>query len=352
MIFRHPSWLLGGAVLVASTLASGASSKAKVAPAVVADIAPVHSLVARVMDGVGMPSLILPPGASPHSYSMKPSEARALQSADVVFWVGPSLTPWFGNASESLTPAAAVIPLMESDGVTLLPFRESATFEKHDHAHGEGHGHSDAHAHEDEHAHKDEHAGEDKHAHEDEHGDVHKEAHGHAEGAIDPHLWLDPENAKVWLDAIARALADADPANGNAYLANAAAGSDELDALTERLDADLAAVRGRPFVVFHDAYHYFEARFEVKAAGAVALSDASDPGPARVAEIRQLVADTAALCVFSEPQFEPKLVATVIEGTDARSAVLDPIGAELTPGPGLYPALLENLKDQLIVCLD
>jgi zinc transport system substrate-binding protein len=337
------------ALLLALPAAAGA------APRVAADIPPVHSLAARVMQGVAEPELILPPGASPHGHSMRPSEAQALAEAEVVLWVGPALTPWLEPRIEALAPGARSVPLVEAPGTRLLPIRTGARFEGHDHGHGEhahdDHGHGE-HAHDD-HGHDDHDHGE--HAHEEHgHGHDHDDGHahgGHAHGAMDEHAWLDPANARAWLFAIAEALAEADPANAAAYRANAEAGADELEALEREIEARLAPVRDTPYIVFHDAYQYFEARFGVAAAGAISLGDASRPSAARIREIREVVAETGAVCAFAEPQFAPKLVETVIEDTEARAATLDPLGATLPLGPDLYPALLETLAADLVSCL-
>jgi zinc transport system substrate-binding protein len=373
---------------VAAMLLSG-TAMAEV-PRVAVDIAPVHSLVARVMDGVGEPGLILQPGASPHEYNLRPSEAALLQEADVVVWVGPDLTPWMQDAVETLAGGAAQLTLMQAEGTVLLPFREGALFEAHVHghdAHGHGeHGHDD-HGHEDhghgEHGHDDhghgEHGhddhGHDDHAHDDhghdehghdEHGhddhahdDHEHDEHGHEEhahddhghGANDPHVWLSPANAALWLDLIAARLSAADPANAGAYFANAAAGKAELGALETEIGAILDPVRGGRFVVFHDAYQYFEAAFDFPASGAISLSDATDPSPARIAEIQARVAEEGIACVLSEPQFNPGIVAVVMEGTEARTAVLDPLGTALEPGSALYPAMMRGLATTLAGCL-
>ncbi|MEO3414493.1 zinc ABC transporter substrate-binding protein [Roseovarius sp. CAU 1744] len=332
-------------------------------PRVATDIAPVHSLVARVMDGLGAPDLVISQGASPHEYSLRPSEAGALQEAGLVFWVGEDLTPWMKDAIETLAGNAEVIGLLDSDGVTRLPFREGALFESHDHGHGhedhDEHDHDENHGHEhDDHAHEADHGDEhDGHAH-DEHGDEHDDhddhvgghdGHHHAEH--DPHVWLSPQNAAVWLNAIAAALSAADPENAGTYYANAAAGRQELAALSDEIEATLDPVRGGKFVVFHDAYQYFESAFDFPASGAISLGDASDPSPARIAEIQGRVADEGIACVLSEPQFNPNLVATVMGGTQAKSAILDPLGTGIEPGPGLYPNLLRNLADTLADCL-
>lgn len=313
-------------------------------PAVVVDILPVHSLVARVMDGVGSPELVVPPGASPHGFAMRPSQARKLASADLVVWVGEGLTPWLEDSLDSLAPDAARLTLLELPGLPLLENRESASFDAHEDEHGDSHGDDDDH--EGEH-HDDDH----EHEHEAHHEDGDGDHHDHDHGLYDPHAWLDPEIAAAWLVAIAEELTRIDPDHAEIYAANAEEGTAELTALQERIDAQLAPVRGTPFIVFHDAYSYFERRFDVSAAGAVSLGDARAPGAARVSEIRSRIEEADAACVFSEPQFEPKLVATLIEGTGARSGVLDPLGASLEPGPDLYPALLGTMADSLVECL-
>ena len=322
-------------------------------PQVATDIPPVHSLVSQVMGDLGTPKLILPPGASPHGYAMRPSEARALQNADVTFWMGPDLTPWLGRAIKSLTGNAINVALSNSEDLVRHPFRTGAPFDSHDH-HGDEHeeAHKDDHSdHGDEHkeAHKDDHGDhgdEHKEAHKDDHGD-----HGDEHDGLDPHLWLDPANARILLDVISSTLAGLDPTHADTYRANAAQAKKAIEALTRELDTALRPIRGRPFIVFHDAYQYFEHRFNVEASGSITMGDASSPGPARIAAIRQKVQALGAHCVFSEPQFQSKIITTVIEGTTARLATLDPLGATLKPGPELYSQLLRNLGDNLLTCL-
>jgi zinc transport system substrate-binding protein len=327
-------------------------------PRVAVDIAPVHSLVARVMQGVGEPSLIVPPGASPHEHSLRPSEAAALQEADLVFWIGEDLTPWMAGAVETLAGDADVTTLLDADGVTLLDFREGALFEAHSHDHGDHeHDHDDDHTHDHDHAH----AGEDAHDHDHDHDHDehaadhdhehdHADDHGHAHGAHDPHAWLSPGNATAWLDVIAAELSSADPDNAGAYFANSAAAKADLETLATEVNETLEPVRGLRFIVFHDAYQYFESAFDFPASGAISLSDATDPSPARIAEIKARVADENIQCVLAEPQFDAGLVATVMDGTEARSAVLDPLGSDLEPGPDLYPQLMRNLASALAGC--
>ncbi|MEM8849543.1 MAG: zinc ABC transporter substrate-binding protein [Pseudomonadota bacterium] len=372
-----------GALLAVGTAMAPAMADV---PRVAADIAPVHSLVARVMDGVGEPALVIPPGASPHEYSLRPSEAAALQEADLVFWVGHDLTPWLESAVETLAEGAEVTTLLEVDEVNLLDFREGALFEAHahgdddhgDHGHGDEAGHDDhddhAHAEEaaadgdehgdhdhdhdhaeeaaDDHDHDHDHAEEaaDDHDHDEEHA-AHDDHAGHDHGEHDPHAWLSPDNAAVWLNVIAAKLSAADPENAGAYFANAAAGRAEIDALKGEIDATLAPVRGGNFIVFHDAYQYFETAFDIPAAGAISLGDAADPSPARIAEIQARVRDEGIDCVLAEPQYNPAMVTTVLDGTEAGTGVLDPLGSDLEIGQALYPQLLRNLADALADCL-
>jgi zinc transport system substrate-binding protein len=319
---------------------------------VAVDIAPVHSLVARVMAGVGSPDLIVPPGASPHEYNLRPSEAAALQEADLVFWMGEDLTPWLEGAIDSLAGGATVTTLLESDGTQLLDIREGALFEAHDHddhadhdnhADHEGHDHADH----DDHGHDDH----DAHGHEHEHDDDHADQHGHAHGTHDPHAWLSPQNAQNWLTLIAAQLSAVDPENAGTYDANAKAAQEDLSALTDELATMLAPVRGGRFIVFHDAYQYFEHAFDFPASGAISISDATDPSPARLAEIRARIRDEGVDCVLTEPQFNPGLVATVLEGSTAKTAVLDPLGATLEPGTDLYPHIIRNMARTLADCL-
>ena len=280
-------------------------------PQVATDIPPVHSLVSQVMGELGTPKLIIPPGTSPHGYAMRPSEARALQAADVVFWMGQDLTAWFGRAIKALATNATTVALSESKDLIRHPYRTTKNFDTHTHDEGEH----------------------------------------DATAKIDPHLWLDPDNALIFLDVIATTLARLDAIHADTYLTNAAQAKAALEVLKLELNTIVQPIRGRPFIVFHDAYHYFEHRFDVEAAGSLSIGDASSPGPARIAAIRGKVQTLGATCVFSEPQFEPKIIATVIEKTAARSGTLDPVGATLKPGPNQYSQLLRHLAHGLLTCL-
>ena len=293
------------------------------APAVVAATKPVHSLVSAVMGDTGAPTLLVKGAASPHTYSLRPSDAAALESADIVFWTGHGMELFLGEALETLSTEATVVELAEAPGIELLPIREGGAFEAHSHG-DEDHDHD--------------------HAHED-------EGHDHEEGEGDMHFWLDPENAKLMVTEIARVLSAADPDNAAIYAANAEAEQARLDALSEELKTTLVPVAGKPFLVFHDAYQYFENRFDLDVAGTVTVSPEAMPGAARIDELRAKVAELGATCVFAEPNFEPAIVSTIVEGTAAKAGVLDPEGASLTEGPDLYHQLLQGIATGLVDCL-
>ncbi len=282
------------------------------APGVAASIAPIHSLVARVMEGRGTLKLLLPPGASPHDNALRPSDARALADASLVIWMGPAIEPWLERPIDALARDATVLRLDRTEGLTRLRLREGAAFE----------------------------------ADEEEDAD---EAH---QDATDPHLWLDPRNAALWLDEIARALAKLDPNGADRYIANAAAGRAELAALEARIDARIAPFRGRPYIVLHDAFYYFERRFDVEAAGAIALSDARPPGPVlRIAAIHDRLRQGDIRCIFREPQGNASLAERIARDAGVEIGSIDPLGAGLAPGPGLYPALISGLAESLASCL-
>jgi len=314
---------------------------------VVASIKPIHSLVAGVMRGVGEPELIVKGAASPHTYALRPSDAAALERAKLVFWVGPDMEAFLGKALDSLAGQARVIGLAEADGLKLLPPREGGTFEAHSHdADGQGEAeHAEA-SHDD-----DGHDGHDDAGHEHGAHDHDGDDHGHEHGAFDMHLWLDLENAKAMVSVIETALSQADPANLATYRANAEAMTASIDTLSRDVEAQLAPVRGRGFIVFHDAYQYFEHRFGVPAAGSITVSPEVMPGAERIAAIRTRVEELGATCVFAEPQFEPRLVDVIVEGTQAKAGVLDPEGGSLTEGPELYFDLVRNLASSLRDCL-
>lgn len=323
--------LIGSAV---ATIFS--ATQASALEGVVASIRPVHSLVSAVMDGVGEPQLVVRGGGSPHAYSMRPSEAGMLEQAKVVFWVGPGLETFLEKPLETLAGGARLVALSQTPGLTLLDTRESGAFEAH--AHDDGDHDHDGHAESD---------------HDEAHGDEHEHEEAHADGheSKNMHVWLDPENARQMVRQIAATLSEIDPENAAAYEANATALDARFDALIAETNETLAPVRGKPFVVFHDAYQYFEYRFDIPASGSITVSPEVQPGAQRLSEIHDKIAELDAACVFSEPQFEPKHVTLVTEGTDARSGVLDPLGADIGEGPELYFTLIGNVAQSLAGCL-
>ncbi len=326
-------------ILIAAILVASMASTTKAETAVVASIKPLHSLVAAVMEGVGVPGLLVEGAGSPHTYSMKPSQARMLQSADVVFWIGHDLETFLKKPLETLAAKAKTVELIDAHDLAKLEFREGGAFEAHDHAEVDDHAHK-----EDDHKHKgDDHKDDDHkdHDHKDDHDD-----HG-----MDPHVWLDPVNAKALVHEIAEALVAADPGNAAKYEANAKMLMAKLDALIVDVSTELEPVKSKGFVVFHDAYHYFEKRFGLKASGTITVSPESIPGARRVVEIREKIGKLGVACVFAEPQFEPKLVSTVLEGSNAKSGVLDPLGASLKDGPNLYFELIREMAGSFKTCL-
>ena len=339
--------------LLASTLLSTSTFAAQAEIKVVASIKPVQSLVAVVMEGVGTPELIVQGASSPHTYALKPSQAQDLENADVVFWVGHELEAFLEKPLEAIATEARVVELLDAHGLTKLEFREGGAFDEHDHEeHAEDkhddHDH-DEHAedkHED-HDH-DEHAEGEEHSHE-EHAESKHDDHGH--GEFNPHIWLDPVNAKALVHEIEETLVEVDPENAAKYEANAKSVSEKLDSLVGEISAQLKPIKGKGFVVFHDAYQNFENRFGLSAVGSITVSPEVLPGAERVSELQGKVKDLSATCVFSEPQFEPKLVATVTEGTQAKTGVLDPLGTSIENGPELYFTLIRNMANSFQACL-
>ena len=350
-IMMNRSWLIAACMTMVPLRADALD--------VVADIAPVQSLVAMVMGDVATPKVLIPPSASPHGYAMRPSEAASLQDAQLVFWIGPDLTPWLEAPIDNLAGNARVVSLLDLAETRRLGWREE--MDGHDHGHGhdhDDHGHGD-HAHDgqehehaeghDDHGHDHEHehaAGHDDHGHDHDHG----HSHDHGPGSIDPHAWLDPRNASLWLGLIAEELAAIDPDNAETFRENAAAAQAEILTLEGELRAQLAPVRDQGFVVYHDAYQYFEDAFGVRAVGSVRLGDATSPSAARVVALRDTVRDFGVRCAMSEPQFDPRILTSTL-GDEINIGVLDPLGSEIEPGPALYTTLLSSMADSLVVCL-
>jgi len=340
-------------LFVAVSVMVGITSAARAeAPRIVTDVAPVTSLVAALTDGVSGPHQLVPQGASPHDTRLKPSGAAALTQADIIVQVGAGLTPWLTDARETLGAGADVLVLMDVAGTTRWPLRREAGFETAHHDHGHEDHHDEAHVEDDGHDTHDTHDEHDDHAEHDahDHAEEHDEAHGHAD-VIDPHGWLDPGNGLIWLEAIAAELTARDPGNADVYEANLARARAAVMQARDTARAGLGPYRDVGFVVSHDAYQYFERAFDVTAAGAIAMSDAQAPGPARLGEIRKVVKEGRIHCIFVEPAFSARLAETVAEASGAELVALDPMGVELAPGPDLYPALIRDIATRMAGCL-
>ncbi len=279
-----------------------ASPAAAEPPVVVADIAPVHSLVSQVMGDLATPVLLLEANADPHHLSLRPSQARVLAEADAIFWIGPTLTPWLAKPVESLAETARSVALTEMPETRLI-----RTAADHD-------------------------------AHEDD----------HSYDGINPHAWLDPVNAMVWLASIARTLSELDPENRSTYEANAEAGAEDIRRLAEGIETQIAALSDARFLVTHDAFSYFGARFGLDLSDTVLSADAAPPSAARLARLRD---DADGIrCAFREPQQSAAALETVLEGTAIPIAVLDPLGQQITPGPELYLEVLGDMAESIVRC--
>ena len=353
IVSRHLPAVLATVVLLGGAAAGPAAGDD--GPRVVASIKPVHSLVSAVMAGVGEPHLVIRGHSSPHTFSMRPSDAAALEDAHIVFMIGDTMETALSGPVEALASDARVVRLVDAPGLVLRPIREGGDFEDHEH---DSHGHAG----EDGHADHDEH--EDEAMHRDDHDDDHGHGHGHDDhddhadeggddhhGPFDMHVWLDPINGWTMARAIAGALSEVDPANAATYEANVDALLHRLDHLTGDIAKAVAPARGVPFIVFHDGYRYFEDRFGLSAAGSVVVSPERPPGARRVSELREKVEELGVVCVFDEPQFDERLVRTVIEGTEVRTGTVDPLGASIEDGPELYFTLLANMAAAFTGCL-
>ena len=309
---------------------------------VIASIKPLHSLVSYVMDGVGTPGILVDGSSSPHTFQLKPSHATMLQEADIVFWIGEDLESFLETPLESIAANSRHITLMESDEIELLKFREKNIFGGHD----DHDDHGDEH---DEHAdeHGDEHDEHDEHA--DEHGDEHDDHHdGHAHGEHDIHFWLDPEIAKTIVKIVARELSEIDPSNASTYESNSTKAINEIDQLISDTKSKINS--DASYVVFHDAYQYFEKRFGVEVVGALTVNPEVLPGAKQLSEIREVIEHENINCLFSEPQFNPSIAETIAQDTGVKAAVIDPLGAELNPGKDLYFDLIGNIASSFESC--
>ena len=308
---------LGLSVLLLG-LALSACNGPAATPSVVVSIKPIHALVAGVMEGVEEPGLLMDGMTSPHTYQMRPSHARQLARADLVIWVGPGVEATFPETLDMLPAAVTTMRLEEAPGLSLLPVRVGGIrLEVEDPQTP----HSD-----------------------DQHGDDHYEG-------IDPHIWLDPRNAVVLTNAIVTKLSALDPENAGIYRQNGDAQIARLEALDAELSETLAPVSGVPFMTFHDAFQYFEMAYGLNGVASIAISPERMPGARTVTALRRAIQDEGVVCVFTEPQFEPQLLQTVLEGSGAWAGTLDPLGEDIAPGPGAYEAILRQLAQNMVTDL-
>ncbi len=311
-----------GALFAMIAAAGGANAAAS--PKVVVTIKPIHSLVTRLMAGIGEPKLVVDGSASPHTFTLRPSVARAINEADVFIRVSDTMEPFTRKIVTALPEGVTVLTLAGADGVTLLDQRHGGTFEKHVHEEAGAHAHDDA---------------------------DHDEHEDHDEDGKDGHLWLDPANAKAIAAAAAKALVARYPEHAEKIHQNEAVLDADLDALDRELANELKGAHGKPFIVFHDSTQYFEHHFGLTAAGSITVSPDVPPSAKRLTEVRSKISSLGAVCVFSEPSFQPNLVAAVTEGTHARSGTIDAEGQMLTPGPNLYFDLMRAMARNLDGCL-
>jgi zinc transport system substrate-binding protein len=308
---------------------------------VVTSIKPLHSLASYVMDGVGKPDLIVDGYASPHGFSMKPSHARMLQNADLIFWVGEDLENFLEKPLSSIAKKAEKIELIEIKGLQVLKFRERNIFDDHDDHDHDGHAKKKKDDHDD-HDH-DGHAKKKKDDHDD-----HDGHEGHAHGEFDPHIWLDPINAKVILNEMVEHLIENDPKNEAKYKSNLDKALKDIDKLTIDVMTELS--NSVSSIVFHDAYQYFEKRFNVNILGAFTVNTDVMPGAEQLAEIREIIEHDKVACVFSEPQFNPDIIKAVAKDMNIKTGVVDPLGATLNPGKDLYFDLIRNMSASFKGC--
>lgn len=294
--------MFGAAVMAAALFCGPAMARP---PAVVVSLKPLHSLVTMVMDGVATPALLLPGASSPHSYTLRPSDARMLAAAGLVVWGGPQLESFLEKPIQAVASKAQVLALLAAPGVQLLPVREAGVVE-HDGHHHEG---------------------------------------------TDPHFWLDPTNGARILRVVAEALAEVDPANAGRYWANAETAATALVVLDREVAQELEPVRQRPFLALHDALQYFEVRYHLRSAGTLTVSTERIPGARTIAAVREQIQAAGVACVVGEQQFPPALANTITQASAARLLVIDTLGVGVPEGAEAYPALLRRLARDLKTCL-
>ena len=322
------------------------SAKADDEFTVVASIKPIHSIVSAVMEGVGEPHLIMKGTSSPHTFNLRPSDARALDRADVVFQVGAALEESLADIMWTLATRAEIVSLSHATKLKKLSHRGGGIFEPHDHAHEHGVFksedsdtlHSDSHKHD-----LDSHSGETL-AQDGLLADS-------VDETFDMHIWLDPQNGIVIAEVVAAVLAKNDPQNRDTYIGNLEEFLVDMQELETELHTKLDSLNDRAFIAYHDAYRYFEDHFNLLAVGSAVVIPGRSAGARRILDLRQRINDLNVVCVFSEPQFDHQLIVNIVEGSGVKIGVLDPLGANLVDGKTLYPTLLRTLGDSFWNCL-
>ncbi|MBA1190373.1 zinc ABC transporter substrate-binding protein ZnuA [Pseudomonas entomophila] len=309
-------------VLFVAFLGSFTALNAQADVRVLTSIKPLQQIAAAVQDGVGTPDVLLPPGASPHHYALRPSDMRRVGEADLLYWIGPDMEGFLPRVLDSRSKTTVAVQSLP--GLTLRHFGEDSHSHEGDH---DGHDHDAAHGH-------------------DEHD------HDHRPGSLDAHLWLSSANARVIAAKMAADLAQVDPAHAARYQANLAAFVERLDALDRRIQARVAKVADKPYFVFHEAFDYFEAAYGLKHTGVFSVASEVQPGAQHVAAMRQRLQAVGKTCVFSEPPMRPRLAETLTAGLPVRLAELDALGGTDPVDAMGYERLLENLGTGLAGCLE
>jgi zinc transport system substrate-binding protein len=332
--------LFAAPILVAAPLTADAHGDD--APKVVTSIKPIHGITSAIMKDIGEPVLLIDGASSPHTYSLRPSEARALSDADLVIYVSHALEGFLEKPLESLSGHSHQLELVSLSQLSLRKMREGGTWEGHMHTH-EGNAHDDEEEHE-------EHDDYNDHAHDDDHDHDHVAEHEKHDG-IDTHIWMDPANGATIAIAIADELAEIDPEHAEDYRTNLQTLLASLTNLGNDLRAKVAPVQDKPYVVFHDAYQYLEAGLGLNAIGSITVSPDQKPGAKRLHEIEDKIHDTGAVCIFAEPQFRPAIVQAVVSDTGIRTGTLDPLGFDIAAGPTAYQEIIAQNVDALVDCL-
>jgi zinc transport system substrate-binding protein len=308
--------LVGGAIISLTLLCSNILVVAQTEPAsplVLVSARPIHSIVSAVMSGTGTPELLISGSASPHTYALKPSDARKLENAEIIFWVGLGLETFLQNPLRTLAASARIHALSDTPGLIRLPIRAGGLWEAHEHDQ--------------------------------------TEQSVRDMTPIDPHFWLDPRNGAAMAHFIAEILGRANPAHAARYRDNAGGFAMRMAEIDAELSSRIGPARAQDYIVFHDAYQYFESRYGLSPIGAVSVAADRPAGARRIVEIRNRIQNAGVKCVFSPPQFPPRLVATLTENAETQSAELDDLGTDITAGAGLYEALLVRMADDFLSCL-